>query len=99
MKIQRPMAKLDINALLAQVREQTRARQCLAATLAAQNHPVRMTSIRHCALKALVGQDMSEPGRFRITRFDDRGPYSHSVFNCFETAIYDALAEGFEPDD
>lgn len=46
---------------------------------------------------ALVGPDMSEPGKFRITRFDERGPVGHTVHNTREEAIEGALRENYMP--
>lgn len=40
---------------------------------------------------------MSEPGAFRLTRFDDRGPVGHSVTTSLRAACLMALQEHYHP--
>jgi hypothetical protein len=72
-------------------------RKAEAASLAAAGKPVKLTHGR--GMQALVGPDMSDPGMFRITRFDAAGPIGHTQYRTFDDALNDALAEGFAPDE
>lgn len=81
---------------LDELRGRVAARRALAAQIAEPGWPVRFT--KPDARSALAQADMSEPGMFRLTRFDAAGPIGHTQYRTLNEAIYDALQEGYEPD-
>ena len=89
--------KDDFAALLARSRADTDARAAKAAKIVSAGGSVKLTSTRRPEHSALVGPDMSEPGKFRITRFDEQGPFGHTVYSTYKEAVTDALREGYEP--
>lgn len=85
-----------LQKLMAQVRAATAAREELAAALAAPGRPIRMR--KGDGRTAMAGPDVSKPGGFRVTRFDADGePNGHVEYPDLETAINEALREGYEP--
>lgn len=52
---------------------------------------VRFVSKNRPGHKALAGPDVSEPGKFRVTFIDDRGPSGHMVYDTYSAAIYSVL--------
>lgn len=90
--------------LSAALKTRTAAMDELVSVLAADGGSVRLKhrprgSAGDDGRSALVGPDMSEPGKFRITYFDERGPSGHTVHNTMEEAIDGALRSNYLPDD
>lgn len=78
---------------MGEVLQRSTARHELAETIAKQGKPVRM--YRQDGQSALAGADMSGGGKFRLTRFDARGPIGHSEYHSLTEAILDGLREGY----
>lgn len=83
---------------MARVQKKIADREALAAKLAATGKPVKLKHPDGRRI-ALVGKDVSSPGKFRSTRFDDDGPIGHTTYNTREDALNDIMREGFEPVD
>lgn len=95
---QQPKYKQEnIYQLLEQERARTARRDTLAKRLAEPGKPVRMISTG--GRRALAQADMAEPGQFRITLFDDRGPSGHMNFNSLIDAITEGLRMGYGPEE
>jgi hypothetical protein len=90
-----PKPKPSLAELIQKTSEESAARTKQAEGLASAGKPVKM--VGQSGRTALVGPDMSEPGKFRITRFDDKGPVGHTVYSDFQSAITDALRERYTP--
>jgi hypothetical protein len=73
------------------------ARKATAAALAKAGESVELS--HPSGRSALAGPDMSKPGAFRVTRFDDDGPAGHSEHPTLEAAILEALEDGYVPKD
>ena len=71
------------------------AREAKAREIAAAGRSVRMEHPTRTDQRALVGPDMAEPGKFRITRFDKQGPFGHTTFNTLEEAANEGLRDGY----
>lgn len=56
---------------------------------------VELQSADNAQKRILVTPDIAEPGKWRITYVDERGPSGHNVFDDRETAIRAASGEGF----
>ena len=54
--------------------------------LATTGKSVKMVSNRDPKKRVMIGPDMSEPGMFRVTYFDEQGPSGHTVHNTMEDA-------------
>ena len=89
------VAKPTLEELFAQQKEKTAARRATSSALAKEGKPVRLTG--KDGRTAMAGPDMSEPGKFRLTRFDDKGPSGHTVYNSLEEAIDEGMREGYAP--
>lgn len=46
---------------------------------------------------AIAGPDMSKPGGYRLTRFDEQGPVGHMEFTTLKDAVDAALKEKYRP--
>ena len=90
------MTKAGFEEEVRRLKQRNVERREKAASLAAAGKPVRMASKTMPGQTALVSPDTAEPGKYRITRFDERGPFGHSVYNTLEQAIDDALVEGYD---
>lgn len=74
--------------------ERVAERKATAQRLAASGEAVQLE--HPSGRSALVGPDMSKPGRFRSTRFDEAGePAGHVEAATLEAAITETLAEGY----
>lgn len=88
--------KLPLSDLIAKMREKRAAIDRKVADLTAAGKPVRMVSTSGRNMTALVGPDMSDPGMYRITRFDADGPIGHTTHSTFADAVENALRENFD---
>lgn len=77
------------------IRAKAAERNALAKSLASKNKSIRMH--HESGHKALVGPDMSKPGKYRVTRFDDKGAMGHTEHDSMEDAANEALRNGFKP--
>lgn len=85
----------SINTLLEQARARIASREAKASEiLQSGRNNVRMRSATQGS--ALVGPDMSVPGKFRVTYFDPQGvPNGHVELPTYEEAIKRAILDGF----
>jgi hypothetical protein len=81
--------------LFQKTREATEARRAEAASLAEAGQPVRFSM--EDGRTAVAGPDMSKPGIFRLTRFDEQGPVGHTEYPTLHAAIDDALKQRYQP--
>jgi predicted kinase len=72
-------------------------REARAEAIAEKGGSTRMEHKTREGQRALVGPDMAEPGKFRITRFDAKGPFGHTTFNTLKEAANEALRDGYVP--
>lgn len=56
---------------------------------------VELRSVSDPNTRLIVTPDISEPGKWRVTRLDEKGPYGHNVFDTREAAIRAASGESF----
>lgn len=73
------------------------ARKRAAAQLSARGEPVALVQAAS-GRTALAGPDMSKPGSFRLTRFEDGAPIGHTEHQSLEAAILAGLEERYLPD-
>lgn len=85
----------DLMDLHNQVKAKSAERDKEAAELSKAGGSTRFT--KDGGKEAVTGPDMSEPGKFRLTRFDEDGPVGHTVYNSLIEANTDALREGYKP--
>lgn len=87
--------KEEVLGLLEQARARIAAREAKAAAILESGQKnVRMRSPTQGT--ALIGPDMSVPGKFRVTYFDPRGvPNGHVELPTYEEAIKRAILDGF----
>ncbi|MFZ5692459.1 MAG: hypothetical protein ACOY5F_14515 [Pseudomonadota bacterium] len=81
-----------MEAILAKGKE----RRQLAADLAAGGKSVRLTGTD--GRYALAGPDMSKPGTFRLTRFDQDGPVGHTEHPDLAAAVDEGLRMKYTPE-
>jgi len=62
------------------------ARDVEVSDLTASGKSIKLVSNRDPTRKAMVGPDMSEPGKFRVTYIDEQGPSGHTVYDTMEEA-------------
>jgi predicted kinase len=72
-------------------------REAKAEAIAEKGGSTRMEHQSRDGHRALIGPDMAEPGKFRITRFDKAGPFGHTTFNTLKEAANEALRDGYVP--
>ena len=72
-------------------------REAQAEAIAEKGGSTRMEHQSRDGQRALIGPDMAEPGKFRITRFDKQGPFGHTTFNTLKEAANEALRDGYVP--
>lgn len=75
--------------------KRAKERTALAKTLSAPGEPVNL--VHESGRTALAGPDMSKPGKFRVTRFEDGQPIGHVEYPTLAMAVDDALKEGYRP--
>jgi hypothetical protein len=87
--------KEEVLGLLEQARARIAARDAKAAAILESGQKnVRMMSPTQGT--ALIGPDMSVPGKFRVTYFDPQGvPNGHVELPTYEDAIKRAILDGF----
>lgn len=88
----------SLDHLIAETQRKKREREMLADTLLkdrASDQSVEFT--RADGEKAMVGPDVSKPGRFRLTRFDGSGPVGHAEAPTMRDAVLLALKEAYRP--
>lgn len=85
-----------LNNLLQEVRKRRADREVeLNTILDSQSSSVQFSGSNG---SALAGPDMSVPGKFRVTYFDQEGiPNGHSELDSFSEAIDQVLREGYRP--
>ena len=81
--------------LMKDIKAKANARNALAKELASKHKSIKMQ--HENGHKVLVGPDMSKPGKFRVTRFDERGAMGHTEHDSLEDAANEALKNGFKP--
>lgn len=81
--------------LMKDIKAKAAERKALAKDLASKHKSIRMH--HESGHKALVGPDMSKPGKYRVTRFDERGAMGHTEHDSLEDAADEALKNGFKP--
>lgn len=86
--------KQSLNDLLAKARARIADRDIKVAQLSKRGGSIRLTHSDKTR-GALVGPDMSKKGKFRVTYFDKDGPSGHTEHNSLETALRDALQQGY----
>lgn len=79
--------------MVAEMKRQNTEALAQARALAAPGLPIRF--IGDDDRRALASADMSEPGMFRVTRFDALGPIGHTQYHSLEEAALDALRSGY----
>lgn len=72
-----------------------KTRKALAADLASAGRPVRMSKAD--GRYALASEDVSAPGGYRLTRFDENGPVGHTEHATLQEAIDEGLKDKFAP--
>lgn len=85
----------SLTTLLEQARARINAREAKASEIIQSGRSnVRMRSATQGS--ALIGPDMSVPGKFRVTYFDPQGvPNGHVELPTYEDAIKRAILDGF----
>jgi hypothetical protein len=82
--------------LMKDIKAKAVERKALAKDLASKHKSIRMH--HESGHKVLVGPDMSKPGTFRVTRFDEKGDaMGHTEHPSLEHATDEALRNGFKP--
>jgi hypothetical protein len=81
--------------LMKDIKAKAAERKALAKDLASKHKSIRMH--HESGHKVLVGPDMSKPGKYRVTRFDDKGAMGHTEHDSMEDAADEALKNGFKP--
>ena len=81
--------------LMKDIKAKAVARKALAKDLASKHKSIKMH--HESGHKALVGPDMSKPGKYRVTRFDEKGAMGHTEHDSLEDAADEALKNGFKP--
>lgn len=85
----------EILKLMKDIKAKAAERRATAKDLASKHKSIRMH--HENGHKVLVGPDMSKPGKYRVTRFDDRGAMGHTEHDSLEDAADEALKNGFKP--
>jgi hypothetical protein len=88
--------KRPLKELIGELKVKAQERRVLAGQLAAPGEAVQLKA-QHGGQTALAGPDMSKPGRFRLTRFDDGKPVGHTEHATLDEAIARGLDDGFQP--
>lgn len=85
----------ELAKLMKDIRAKAAERKALAKDLASKHKSIKMH--HESGHKALVGPDMSKPGKYRVTRFDEKGAMGHTEHDSLEDAADEALRNGFKP--
>lgn len=80
--------------LMKDIKAKAIERKALAKDLASKHKSIRM--YHENGHKALIGPDMSNPGKYRVTRFDEKGAMGHTEHDSLEDAADEALKNGFK---
>ena len=81
--------------IMKDIKNKANARNALAKELASKHKSIKMH--HENGHKVLVGPDMSKSGKFRVTRFDEKGAMGHTEHDSMEDATNEALKNGFKP--
>jgi hypothetical protein len=84
----------NLQDMLGEARARLQDRRAAAQQIAAEGKPVRMFNGDR---SALIGPDVSKPGGYRVTYFDENGPSNHVEHPTLEAAAEAAMREGFAP--
>lgn len=88
----------SLDQLIAETQRQKRERQTLADTLLKDKAIGESIAFaRGDGETALVGPDVSRPGRFRLSRFDESGPIGHVEAPTMRDAVLHALLLNYRP--
>lgn len=87
----------SLKDMIKDARERLKQRDALSDKLAKTGKAVRFSHSEK-GKKALAGPDVSKPGKFRITYFDDKGPVGHTEHKTLKDAIKDGLSQKYIPD-
>jgi len=89
--------QVDFNDLVLRAKQSLAEKESLSTELSASGEPVKFVSVD--GKKALAGPDMSAPGKYRLTYFDESGvPSGHTEFDSLKQATRRALDEKYKPD-
>lgn len=85
----------QFQALWAEMKARTAAREELSAKLAQRSGGIRMH--HDDGRRAAVTPDLERADAWRITWLDRDGPIGHTEYNDKRAAAYDALLQNFTP--